>query len=543
MGIDGIGAPLSRRVPGEARPGRGQPVRPVLPESVLNRMQAAIDAEHAHAEGRPQGEPNTEPLPRVTASGSPSKRGTKRPLSPSGIGPDLESLPDEAAKPEGVAKPPRAARSPRADEPLRVGKALRATEAVRAAEEARAAEELRAASAARVHTAEPEPVRTAEPESLRAGEAAPPAEPPYVAQPLGAAEPPSGRRPTATAAFETGPTPGSIGWLWPEETATRGGGGPRWQPPRQWRYRTATLVAVGAVVLAGAGLAIGLSLHSTPVAGPAKSSPKVTAPPHKAAATPATSPTPVISSPPDPGIAADLAEAATWVSQQGGAGAAVACDAQTCPVLTASGIPAGQQVQIQVNPLSLSSAGIVVVTPAVRNFFGSHPGLGADIAPAVLASFGPISVQAVDPAGGSAYQAALSQDVQARTQVGEQLLNSGDVTAAPVAETQLEAGDVDSRLLLAIQALAQQQAVYIVAFGDSGPGASAGIPFRAAELGETDPRGALAPTAYVQSMITLLNAHATFPAFAHARQVNLADGQTVAQIEYGLPLQLGLLTP
>jgi hypothetical protein len=202
-----------------------------------------------------------------------------------------------------------------------------------------------------------------------------------------------------------------------------------------------------------------------------------------------------------------------------------------------------QEVQIQVNPQSLSSAGIVVVTPAVRTFFSNHPTLGYYIAPEVLASFGPITVQAVDPAGRPAYRAALSQDVQARIQVGKQLLNSGHVTAAPVAETQLAAGDVDSRLLLAIQALAQQQAVYIVAFGDSGPGASAGIPFRAAELGETDPTGAMPPTTYVQSMISLLNAHATFPAFAHARQVNLGNGQTVAEIEYAMPLQLGLLTP
>src|SRR5580704_4283173 len=179
MGNDGIGAPLSRRVPGEARPGPGQPVRAVLPESVLNRMQAAIDAEHAHAEGRQPGEPNTEPLPRVTASGSPSRRGAKRAPSPSGVGPDFEPPADLAAKPEGVAKPPRAARSPRADEPLRVGKALRATDAVRAAEE------LRAASAARVHAAEPEPVRAAEPEPPRAAEPRPPraAEAPPPAEP------------------------------------------------------------------------------------------------------------------------------------------------------------------------------------------------------------------------------------------------------------------------------------------------------------------------------------------------------------------------
>ena len=85
------------------------------------------------------------------------------------------------------------------------------------------------------------------------------------------------------------PTPGSIGWLWPEETAREaavaaaGGGGrragsaegaagaialPRWSPS-------------GAVVLAGAGLVIGMSLHSTPSPPPARTpsqAPKATAP-------------------------------------------------------------------------------------------------------------------------------------------------------------------------------------------------------------------------------------------------------------------------
>jgi hypothetical protein len=547
MGNDGIGAPLSRRVPGEARPGSGQPVPPVLSESVLNRMQAAIDAEHAHAEVHRPGEPNTEPLPRVTGSRSPSKPAAKPAPSPSGMLPEIEVQPDRPAKPERVAKPLRAARSPRAEEPLRIAKALRAAEEVgataevRAAEEVRGAAELRAAEGARVRAAEPQPPSGVEAEAPWPVQP-PPAEPMYSAPPP-AADPPREARPGTAAAYGSQATPGTIGWLWPEATDTRGagGGGPRWQPPRRWRYRTATLVAIGAVVLAAAGLVIGMSLHSSPVAGASgKPSHKATAS-SKASATPVTSPTPVVSSPPDPAIAADLAAAATWITQQVGAGAAVACDAQTCPVLTASGFPAAQQVQIQVNPQSLSSAGIVVVTPAVRVFFSNHPGLGADIAPEILASFGPISVQAVDPAGGSAYQTALSQDVQARIQVGQQLLNSGDVTAAPVAETQLVAGDVDSRLLLAIQALSQQQPVHIVAFADSGPGASAGIPFRAAELGETDPTGAMLPTAYVQSMITVLNAHATFPAVTHARQVNLGDGQTVGEIDYALPLQLGLL--
>src|SRR5580704_6351390 len=120
MGNDGIGAPLSRRVPGAARLGPGQPVPPVLPESVLNRMQAAIDAEHARGEVRGRGEPNTEPLPRVTVPGSPSKHVANPAASPSGVVQETEVQQERAAKPERVAKPPRAAKPERVEEPLRV---------------------------------------------------------------------------------------------------------------------------------------------------------------------------------------------------------------------------------------------------------------------------------------------------------------------------------------------------------------------------------------------------------------------------------------
>jgi hypothetical protein len=355
-----------------------------------------------------------------------------------------------------------------------------------------------------------------------------------------------------TAAFETGPTPGSIGWLWPEETATRGGGGGGgWRPPRRssggggWRYRTATLVALGAVLLAAAGLVIGLSLHSTPVAAAAhdKSSPKATAPTPKADATPATTPTPATPAP-NPAIAANLAAAAAWVNQQVAPGTIVACDAQTCPVLTAGGITGAQQVQVGLNSQSLSDASIAVVTPGLRTLFSTlDPSLGNEVIPVALASFGPVSVQEIYPAGAAAYQAALSQDVQLRIQVGEQLLNSGRVSASPGAQSELTAGDVDPRLLLAIQALANQQSVKIVDFGVPGAAAGPGAPFRGVQLAETDPSGGMAPSVYLQSMIALLQAHATFPPFLNGKQVTLGDGQTVVQVLYAAPTPLGLLAP
>ncbi len=327
--------------------------------------------------------------------------------------------------------------------------------------------------------------------------------------------------------------------------------GRRWQTQRGfggggWRFRTATLVALGAVVVAAAGLAIGLFLRgSTPVADHPKPPVKATAPVAKAT-TPATTPTPAASVPgtgPDPGLAASRTAAANWIAQQVAAGTVVACDPQMCPALTASGIPAAQQVQLGINSQSLSNASIVVMTPTTRVLFTRiNPVLGNDVAPEALATFGPISINVVYPGGGAAYQAALTQDVQARVQAGQSLLSGGNLTASAVAQSQLSAGDVDGRLLQALQALASQHPVDVIAFADSGPGAAPGVPFRAAELSESDPASILSGPAYLQALIGLLRAHASFPALTSAKPMTLPDGETVIYIEYAAPSPVGLLT-
>jgi hypothetical protein len=576
MGNDGTGAPLSRRVPGAARPGPGQAARPVLPESVLNRMQAAIDAEHANADVRGQGEPNTEPLPRVTVSGSPSKHVASPAASPSGVLPETDVQQDQAAGPERVAKPPRAAKPQRAEQPLRVAKALRV------GAELRAAEELRAAAAARVHVAEPEPPSAAEPQAqsaaepqaqgaappeppaaqpevpsaavsvpVRAAEATRPAEPPYPVQPPRAAEPPRVTRYAAAAAYDNEPTPGTIGWLWPEETEPRrggGGGGPRWQPPRGtggggWHHRTAILVAMGSVLLAAAGVIICLSLRSTPAtpSSGGQSSPKATAPPTGKPSAHATKPPPP-ADPNPPGLAASRRQAAAWIARQVAPGTVVACDPQTCPALTAGGISAAQQVRVAMNSQSLSSASIVVVTPELRTLFSTlDPSLGNTVAHEVLARFGEITIQVVWPAGAAAYRAALSQNLEARIQLGGQLLSSGHVSASPTAQDELSAGDVDSRILLALQAVANQQPIHVVGFSDSGPGAAPGIPFRTIYLAETDPSAGMSPPAYLHSLVAALRAYATSHAGTKPMQYTLADGQTVIRIEYAAPSPVGPL--
>jgi hypothetical protein len=340
---------------------------------------------------------------------------------------------------------------------------------------------------------------------------------------------------TNTATYDPGPTPGSIGWLWPEETATRGGGGGRWKPPIHWRYRALVLGAAVAIVLGGAGVAIGFFLHRAPAAAPAhhRSSHKAAArPTPTATSTPSAPPSAPPSVAPGGGLASNSTEAASWVTQQVAADTAVACDAQMCSALTASGFPVTQEVQLGVNSQSLSNAGLVVMTPTLSVFFNSvNPGLGSYVTPTVLASFGAISIHVIDPAGAAAYAAALNQDVQSRTDLGQQLMSSGQISASPAAQSELDTGQVDSRLLQTLQALADRQPIDVLGFTDSGPGASVGVPFRAMEIATTDTASTMTAQEYIQSLHQVLIAQTN----AKLARVILPDGQVAVQIEYEAP--------
>ncbi len=174
-------------------------------------------------------------------------------------------------------------------------------------------------------------------------------------QPVIASEPPRMPEPPRSSSRPSAePAPGTIGWLWPEDAATGGGGpgGRGYRPPGRgsgsgrWRYRTATLIAAGAVVLAAAGLVVGMFLHSTP-SGHGKSQAGATLKP-----TPKKSATPTLppSSSPWPGPlrahAGEVVRASAWVNRQVRPDAIVACDPQLCGTLKAGGFPAAHEVRI-----------------------------------------------------------------------------------------------------------------------------------------------------------------------------------------------------
>jgi hypothetical protein len=97
------------------------------------------------------------------------------------------------------------------------------------------------------------------------------------------------------------------------------------------------------------------------------------------------------------------------------------------------------------------------------------------------------------------------------------------------------AGQVTSQLLALITNLAALHPVDILAFGDSAPGASPGIPLRSAKLAETGSARAL------RSWLAFL--HAQRPPFVPALTETVQlDGRPVLFIEFAAPTPLGLLS-
>jgi hypothetical protein len=174
-----------------------------------------------------------------------------------------------------------------------------------------------------------------------------------------------------------------------------------------------------------------------------------------------------------------------------------------------------------------------MATAAVRAIFGSR--LTSVYAPEVLASFGTgaarIDVRVVAPEGAAAYRAALTADLRARQVAGQQLLRDPRITLTSSARAQLAAGQVDARLLITLATLAASEPVQVKAFSDDGPGASLGVPLRAAEL--------VATRSGARDVVAFFRAQRA--PYLPARTGLTPGSDTVLTVEYAAPSPLGLL--
>jgi len=161
----------------------------------------------------------------------------------------------------------------------------------------------------------------------------------------------------------------------------------------------------------------------------------------------------------------------------------------------------------------------------------------------ILAAFGSgaarIEVRAVAPHGAAAYRARLAADVQARRAAGASLLHNPGIRAAGTARAELADGQVDTRLLVTLAALSHLHPVDVLSFGRSGPGASAGVPLRSADIA-----GAALPGGHPASLTSL---RAFFRAQwapylpASLATVRVTPRRAVLRVGYRIPCPLGLL--
>jgi hypothetical protein len=239
-------------------------------------------------------------------------------------------------------------------------------------------------------------------------------------------------------------------------------------------------------------------------------------------------------------------EAAAFVAAQIARGTIVSADPVMCRLLESHGVPTRDLYELgpaTTNPLR---SAVIVATPAVRAQFGTL--LNSAYAPAVLASFGSgrqrIDIRAVAARGAAVYRSMLATDLAARKSSGVELLRSSRITVSPTARRQLSTGQVDSRLLITVAAMAVKRPIFIVAFNSFAPGADANMPLRFADLTQASPEllvdnRPVTPT-FVRSMVGFLRVQPAPYRPLLLKTVRLAGGRSVLRIGFAAPSPLGL---
>ena len=229
------------------------------------------------------------------------------------------------------------------------------------------------------------------------------------------------------------------------------------------------------------------------------------------------------------------AQAALWIADQVSSNAMVACYPTMCTALLQQGVAADRLVPLRTGSVGPIDAKVIVISPSVSSQVVDH------YAPALTASFGSgaarIEVRSAEPGGPAAYESALQADLAARKSAGSQLLRNWHIQFTAREAAQLRAGEVDSRILATLAALASQYSFRITAFGDASPGVQA--VFREATISPGGRDGA-AELAGAEALVNEQD-----PPFlpAHLAIDHPAAHQATLSIEFAVPSPLGLLSP
>jgi hypothetical protein len=493
MAEDGRVPPLSRRIPGAAggpRPA-AKVVLPVLPESLLLAARAALSAEADEEEAQQAGTANAK-----TAPAAPHQDPPARPPA----GPARPQAPDRAAAEADAATQPI---------PAIMAEAFLNRPA-----------EPSPAKPAQPKPAQPKPAQSKPAQSKTAQ----PAPPELGQSPVGAPPAPVGAPPAPVAA---GPAPARV-----TPAPVREPSAPRVNasgPPGRPAPAGPDLITTGPrrrVWLVGAAL-----LALIVVAGVTFGIVRLTQSGGGISART---------------LAAERAsrsQAAAWVASQVGQESAIACDPTMCRALDRAGVPSGQLLSLGPTASYPLTASIVLMTATVRSQFGSS--LATAYAPAVLAKFGSglasVEIRVISRDGARAYAAGLRTDISERKTDAKALLSAGDrIRVNEQARSALLAGRVGSRLIIALAQLASLNPITIQAFGDSGPGASPGIPLRSVDFVPTGGARLSRHSAYVDKVVRFLSKQNSPYRVASVALIPRTDPKVV-RIQFDAPGPLGLL--
>jgi len=260
---------------------------------------------------------------------------------------------------------------------------------------------------------------------------------------------------------------------------------------------------------------------------------------------------------PAPPAASEVAraQAAAWIAAQVNSNTTIACEPVLCTALGVRGVASTRLVPLSDSApgapgapgASSASAASAATTADVIVASGSaRAALGRE-APGLLASFGSgdnaVDVRAAAPGGAAAYQAAVKADLAARQSGGGQLLKSKRIQVGAQGAAQLQAGQVDSRLLIMLAMLASQHPWRVVAFGGASPGVpAAGAPLRQVTIADANGRAGPAGAADLARALAMVRAQQGPYQPAHVGTVRLNGGQQGLSIDFAAPAPLGLLS-
>jgi hypothetical protein len=243
------------------------------------------------------------------------------------------------------------------------------------------------------------------------------------------------------------------------------------------------------------------------------------------------------SPPPDPALALTAAnerEAGAWIMAQVAPGTSIGCDPTMCGYLQAMGQAAAQQVVLQPEGTLPGTAAVIVATPVVRAQSGATLGSQAQ---EVIASFGTGPEQVQVRVTGTGYPTAARRAVAASAKAGRALARNRRLHLAVTAQRVLVSGRVDPRLQVVLRRLLAAHPVYVLGFGDTGPGASWPALLRSVSIGRLVRGTGRHRVSDLAAVLRLLRAQGA-PYRPAVVQQRLAGGQIVLTIEFPAPSPL-----